>query len=334
MSDFLLDARDEFPHPADPSIVNFNESVYVNAFDGRQQVGGWMRIGNRVNEGHAEMAVCLYLPGGRVACQFKRPGIDSNERFAVGGLAYDVQQPLRAVRMDYEGPLVVFDDPGVLRNPEAAFANARAVPGSVRFAQTGRSPIHGGVPVSDAVETYYGRDFSFAHFNQHMSVAGHIRVGDEEWKLDCAGWRDHSWGPRYWQNIFFYRLFIANFDDGRALMLLKITDPSRRTRRLGVLLVDGRYEEVIDMDVTTAWNATSEPRAMRIVVRTAERAAAIDAEVLTTAPLRNRRKVDGAIITSRVVEAFTRFDWEGVPGAGIAEYNDRLVDERPVGVPL
>ena len=334
MSDFLLEPGDEHPHAADPSIVNFNESVYVNAFDGRQRVGGWTRIGNRVNEGHAVMAVCLYLPDGRVACQFKRPAIDSNERFAAGGLTYQVLEPLRSIRMEYEGPLVVFDDPGVLRDPEAAFAGVRPVAGSVRMTQTAHSPIHGGVPASDTVETHYGRDFSLAHFNQHMRVEGHVRVGDEEWKLDCAGWRDHSWGPRYWQNIWFYRLFIANFDDGRALMLLKITDPAYRTRRLGVLLVDGRYEEVIDMDVTTSWSGREEPRAMRIAVRTTERSAAIVAEALTVAPLRNRRKADGVVMTSRVVEAFTRFEWDGVAGIGIAEYNDRIVADQPVGVPL
>ena len=41
---------------------NFNESMYINCFDPDQQVGGWFRIGNRANEGYAEMTVCLYLP--------------------------------------------------------------------------------------------------------------------------------------------------------------------------------------------------------------------------------------------------------------------------------
>ena len=334
MEDFLLVPGDEYPHPPDPALVNFNESVYTNAFDGRQQVGGWMRIGNRVNEGHAEIAVCLYLPGGRVACQFKRPKIESNAGFGAGGLRYEVIEPLKSVRMDYEGELMVLDDPAVLRDPDTMFSRARKAPGSVRWNLDALSPVHGGAPASDTVETYYGRDFSFAHFNQHMRVDGHIRVGDEEWKLDAAGWRDHSWGPRYWQNIYFYRLLIANFDDGRAMMLLKITDPAQRTRRLGVLLVDGKYEEVIDMDVITSWTDEKEPQGASMVVRTARRSARIDAHMITRAPLRNRRKVGDGYITSRVIEAFTRYEWDGVPGHGIAEYNDRLVEDRPIGVPL
>ncbi len=38
-------------------------------------VGGWFRIGNRPNEGHAEMSACVYLPDGRVAFDV-RPSVD------------------------------------------------------------------------------------------------------------------------------------------------------------------------------------------------------------------------------------------------------------------
>jgi hypothetical protein len=58
MSQYLLSAADEYNHP--PSAdSNFNESVYVNGFDPVRRYGGWMRIGNRVNEGHAETQLCL-----------------------------------------------------------------------------------------------------------------------------------------------------------------------------------------------------------------------------------------------------------------------------------
>src|ERR1019366_3237825 len=117
-------------------------------------------------------------------------------------------------------------------------------------------------------------------------------------------------------------------------MLLKITDPTYRTRRLGVLLADGKYEEVIDMDVITSWTDREEPRQARIALRTARRSAVIDADVITRAPLRNSRKLGESTVVSRIVEAFTRFEWDGVSGYGIAEYNDRLEADRPIGVPL
>src|SRR5690606_16578109 len=128
--------------------------------------------------------------------------------------------------------------------------------------------------------------FSLGHFNQHTQVRGLVRVGAEALELDGFGWRDHSWGPRYWTNIFYYRLFIANFGADRGFMLLKITDRTGRTRRCGVLQYDGDYEEIIDLDVLTRWTAQKEPRAIELGVRTARRAVRIDGEVATLVPLR------------------------------------------------
>src|ERR1700754_4100053 len=97
-----LEARDEHTHAPD-AAENFNESVYANAFDASARVGGWMRLGNRVNEGYAELSVCLYLPDGRVACQFKRPEIRGNDGFEAGGIRYEVKEPFEALEMVYEG---------------------------------------------------------------------------------------------------------------------------------------------------------------------------------------------------------------------------------------
>lgn len=333
MADYIMRPEHEFMHEPD-AATNFNESVYTNAFDVGSPVGGWMRLGNRVNEGHAELSVCLYLPDGRIACQFQRPSIANNERFDAGGLSYTVHEPLRKVAMRYEGDLIIVDDPEKLRDPQTLFASAPRLPGVAEWTHEAISPIHGGEPANDTVQTMYGRDFSRGHFNQHSRAKGSITVGDERFEIDGRGWRDHSWGPRYWQVIWFYRLFIANFDNGDGFMLLKITDREGRARRQGVLLVDGAYEEVVDMDVTTDWSPSQDPARVRIGVATAKRKAVIEAEIMTLAPLRNRRKADGETLVSRIAEGYTRFTWEGRTGRGMTEYIERIEDGRPVGYPL
>ena len=60
-----LSPEDDFTHPLGPE-PNFNESMYFNFFDRSRSLGGFVRLGNRANEGQAEMTVCLYLPDGRV----------------------------------------------------------------------------------------------------------------------------------------------------------------------------------------------------------------------------------------------------------------------------
>jgi len=333
MSDFRLDPSDEFTHQPDASS-NFNESVYANAFDPAQRFGGWMRLGNRVNEKYAELSVCLYLPDGRIACQFQRPEISANDRFNAGGIRYEVVEPLKNVTMDYEGEVMLLDDPNMLREPQAMFASAPRVLCAVHYNQTGVSPVHGGEPATATQETMYGRDFSLGHFNQHTKVRGFIRVGERQWPINGNGWRDHSWGPRYWQNIYFYRLFVANFGDDRGLMLLKITAPDGTSRRVGVLLVDGKYEEIIDLDVITEWSKYKDPARMQIGVSTPKRRDIIVGEILVMAPLRSRRKVGNEVITSRIAEGFTRFTWNGAVGYGMTEYIERLQNDQPVGYPL
>ncbi len=333
MSAFRLDERDEYNHvPGEEP--NFNESVYVNAFELERRFGGWMRLGNRVNEGHAETQVCLYLPDGRVACQFQRPDIRHNQGFSAGGLDYQVIEPFRRIAMRYEGELMVLDDPGLLRDPRRLFDTAPRAAARVDYELEAVSPMHGGEPTRDDQETMYGRDFSLGHFNQHMKTRSRIEVGDQAWEFDGLGWRDHSWGPRYWTNIYFYRLLIANFGPDRAMMLLKITGRDGVTRRQGVLQFDGDYEEITDMDLWTEWTPDKDPRAMRLGVRTDKRAVVMEGEVLTLAPLRNRRKVGDAYLQSRIAEGLTLWHWDGRDGMGVTEYIELLEDGQPVGWPL
>lgn len=333
MNDMRLAAADEYTH-APFRDQNFNESVYVNGFESARGFGGWMRLGNRVNEGYAEAQVCLYLPDGRVACQFQRPQIEHNDAFAAGGLCYTVHEPLHHVSMAYNGELMLLTDPEMLRDARRLFKEAPRVAGEVEFDLTGVSPVHGGEPVTPTQETMYGRDFSLGHFNQHMRTRGRIVLGDERWEFDSFGWRDHSWGPRYWTNIYFYRLFIANFGADRAFMLLKITGRDGITRRHGVLQYDGDYEEITDLDVFTEWTAAKDPRAIRLGVRTARRAVVMEGEVIRNAPLSNRRKVGDVWLQSRIAEGLTRWRWGDRDGIGITEYIEVVEDGVPAGYPL
>ena len=52
-------------------------------------------MGNRVNEGYAELTVCLYLPDGSVGFMFKRPKIETNAEHNAGGLRFEVIEALR-----------------------------------------------------------------------------------------------------------------------------------------------------------------------------------------------------------------------------------------------
>ena len=69
----VLEPHDEYPREPD-AAANDNESMYLNAFDVEQEVGGWFRLGNRPNGGYAEMTVSIYLRGGRVGSRAEGGG--------------------------------------------------------------------------------------------------------------------------------------------------------------------------------------------------------------------------------------------------------------------
>ena len=51
-----ITGKDDYTHPLGPES-NFNESMYFNFFDRARKSGGFVRLGNRANEGYAEMTL-------------------------------------------------------------------------------------------------------------------------------------------------------------------------------------------------------------------------------------------------------------------------------------
>src|SRR5215813_11077602 len=83
--------EDDYTHPLGPE-PNFNESVYFNFFDRELGRGGFLRIGNRANEG-----------------------------WNAGGLSVEVLVPAEKLRTRYEGSVVYLADPRAMHDPGKAF---------------------------------------------------------------------------------------------------------------------------------------------------------------------------------------------------------------------
>src|SRR5919106_1811849 len=115
-----LEPSDEYMHALEEAS-NFNESMYFNVYDPIEQVGGFLRLGNRANEGYAEMTTCLYLPDGRVGFMFGRPEISDNAAFDGGGMRYEVMEPFEQLRTSYRGKVTLLEEPLQMANPRQAF---------------------------------------------------------------------------------------------------------------------------------------------------------------------------------------------------------------------
>jgi hypothetical protein len=332
-----MEPSDEYMHPLEEAS-NFNESMYFNAFDPARRVGGFLRLGNRANEGYAELTTCLYLPDGRVAFVYKRPEITNNDAFDAGGTRFDVITPFEELRTSYRGKICMLDEPLQMADPRKAFTENPWTECEVEWTHRGVSPMFGGEPVQDdgspLTEDHSG-GFARGHYEQHMAVTGTIRVGDEEWVLEGNGLRDHSWGPRFWQAPWYYRWLTANFGDDFGFVVSVITSRDGRERMGGMILRNGEYELIEHAEITTDWNGDDcYHRSLEAKARTARGEYAISGSVIQLIPLRNRRTTpEGEQLVTRISEGMTEWHCDAVdqPGYGLSEYLDQIVDGRPVG---
>ena len=334
MGDFVMRPEDEMTHKPDAS-VNFNESVYTNGFDTASPVGGWMRLGNRVNEGYAELSVCLYLPDGRIACQFQRPSITSNARFDAGGLSYAVLDPLKKVSMTFDGELLIVTDANALRDPKTLFANGPRVPGHVHWVHEAKSPVHGGEPVNNSVPTMYGRDFSRGHFNQHGRVRGEIRVGERDPSRSTAAAGATIPGDRVTG-----RRSIGTGCSSPILRTATASCCSRSPTRAACRGASACCWSADNMRKSSIWiwRRSGPSKAIRV----ASRSACAPPTARPSSPARSSRSHRCATaarrtakrLKSRIAEGFTRFTWDGRQGYGMTEYIERIENGKLAGYPL
>lgn len=330
-----LDPHDEYPH--DPGEAkNYNESMYFNAFDPVTKVGGWFRIGNRPNENYAEVSVCLYLPGGRVAFAFARPTIAGNDAMDAGGLRIEVVEPFKRLKLSYDGPALLLARPHEMADPKAAYRANPSLPCSVRLDFEGVSPMYGGETLNaDGTPLAIDPEKSFAkaHYEQHCAASGTIAVGDERFEIAGFGLRDKSWGPRHWQAIDWYRWCPMNFGRDFGMMLSVIGDGAGGARQGGMVFKDGAYDLIEACRIESDWDADGYQTALRAEVRTESGAEyAVTGRVLSLIPLRNRRTApDGRELHTRITEGFTEYRCGELIGYGLSEYLDQLVDGEPSG---
>jgi hypothetical protein len=327
-----LDPIDEYMHELGPES-NFNESMYFNVYDPAQQVGGWFRCGNRANEGHAEMTVCIYLPGGRVAFMFKRAEISNNDAFDAGGIRFEVIEPFEHLKVSYTGKVVVLDDPLQMVDPKKAFTENPYAECEVRIDYTRVSDMFGGEP--DQPHEAPGEEFAKGHYEQLVAGKGVIRVGDEEFEIDGFGLRDHSWGPRYWQAPWYYRWLTANFGNDFGFMGSRVAKREGKGTRGGFVWEDGQLHLCNDFEISTEWEGDDNyHRNVSAVLRSGDKEWKVTGKVLDLIPLRNRRPdPEGNMLVTRISEGMTEWTLDdGRKGYGLSEYLDQIIDDAPVGL--
>ena len=331
-----LEPKDEYTHTPD-AAANYNESMYFNVFDPVKKIGGWFRLGNRANEGQAEMTTCLYLADGRVAFMYGRPKIADNKEMNAGGMRIDVVEPFRKLKVTYDGKACVMARPFDMAEPAKAFRENPSLDCKVELDYEGVSPMYGGEWVREDGEPIAidpEKSFAKAHYEQHMAAKGTFVIGDEKFAVEGFGLRDKSWGPRFWQAINWYRWCPMNFGRDFGMMLSIVAGAEGKPREGGMVFKDGKYDLITECAIDTDWDENWYQTALRARVKTESgQRYEVSGKVLSLIPLRNRRKTpDGTLLNTRITEGMTEYKCNGMTGYGLSEYLDQIIDGKPTGL--
>jgi hypothetical protein len=312
-----LSPEDDFLHPLGPE-PNFNESMYFNFFDRSKSLGGFVRLGNRANEGQAEMTVCLFLQGDKVLFAFKRAEIANNDAFDAGGLRFEVLEPTERHRTVYAGGVLELDDPKTLADPSRAFRESPRRRIHLDLEHRACGPMYG--ESHDAAESGRAaeKQFAKAHYEQHMQVNGTIDLGDEAIEIAGFGLRDHSWGPRFWQAIERYEWLTMNFGSDLGVMVSRIEVAGAKPRQGGVIVRDGALIPIRRVEIDAQYEDNGlyhRSLIARVETRDGD-SHEIHGAVKGFIPLRNRR--DG--MTTHIGEGMTEWTFGNRVGHGLSEF--------------
>ncbi len=317
-----IQSKDDYTHAPGPE-GNFNESMYFNFFDQDSGTGGFLRCGNRANEGYAEVTLCLFLPTGEVLFNYHRPKISSNDAMDAGGMRFEVLEPLVKHRTTYEGSAVFLKDPTQMADPRLAFRENPRKQVSLDLIQEAVGPVYGsaGRPEAEPAADEE-REFARAHYEQHMRSQGTLTIDGETTEIEGTWLRDHSWGPRSWQAIHSYRWLTCTFGDDFRIMVSEISPQEGVRHQNGVVIRGETFERIRSVDIETEF-VQDTPYHKRISanlgLESGERLV-LEGTVKGFIPLRNQR----AGKLTHIGEGMTEYRCGDRTALGISEYLDQI----------
>ena len=316
MSQYL--ESDEYTHQPSKEI-DFSESMYLNYFDQKNRIGGFLRVGNRPSEGYAEVTNTTYLADGSVLFSYQKPAITGNEAFEAGGMNFEVIQPFKKLKLSYKGTVFHFQDPKILENPKEAFKTSPQLGFQIGLDVTGIGEVHDNVDRTSKAfnEVNYWKE----HYEQVISVRGQIHFRNTAYQIEGLGLRDHSWGPRTWQSPKYYRFLCGVFDEHTAFGLMYLVTPNGKISKKGFISVDGKTFVLKDIHIDTDFVGPEKYHSLiNLKLVTSDQVFQMRGKVMTLLPLRNRK--EGEIV--RISEGMTEWNWNGRLGYGLSEYLDHM----------
>jgi hypothetical protein len=253
-----------------------------------------------------------------VLFNFARPQIAHNDAFDAGGMRFEVLEPTQRLRTTYIGKVLELREPRAMADPRRAFKESPRRQVSLELVHDAVGPMYGGQADREERERGAEQQFAKAHYEQHMSVQGELRIEGETLAIEGFGLRDHSWGPRFWQAIHSYEWLTLNFGpDFGAMVSIIRRDPSHE-RVHGVVVRGDSLVPIKAAEVSAEYedDGLFHRRVTARLETVAGERLEIDGKVVGFIPLRNRR--DGMM--THIGEGMTEWRCGDRTGYGLSEF--------------
>jgi hypothetical protein len=318
-------AADEYMHtPTEDS--NFNESAFYDFFTADGSFAFLVRIGNRANEGHAEVTVLGFLPDGRAFFHFERATIENNDAFDAAGLRFDVIEPLKRNRVRFSGQVHVLANADELENPKKVFTESPLEHLELDFEYEDLIPMYG---VDSIAGDKAASVLSTAHYQGPTKAHGTWSWGGKSESLSGFGFRDHSWGPRQWNAPQYWRWVSGIADENNFFEGFRWKIDGENPPDFGIVSIDGRVSFFDRVDFSTTYGpAPYYPETVTMTLHTPEGPVEVTGEQIHLAPLRHRKGEHVA----RIARSVFRCQFAGHTTIGWSEYHDQVIDGRPIGM--
>jgi hypothetical protein len=314
-----LGVEDDLMHPVSAD-ASHNESMFFNFFDNERGSGGFVRIGNRPNEGHAEMTFCVFLADGSMLFQWGRPAISGNDELNAAGLRFEVLDPGKLLHIEFTGDAVHLTDPLQMSNPGEAMRSSPKVPTELVLTCRATSPMVGSASGSPSAVIFLD---GVGHYQQACAYDGHVAHAGTRTPVQALGVRDHSWGRRVWQDLFMDRSYWVCFGEDLTFIACKTwNDKDRAPDEMGCVIDDGDAFRLRKIGLVSRFAPGTARHSGLTLDLEDERGKQyrLEAEALTYVPLRHRKPGHPIV---HLGQAMSRYTLDGRSKAlGLSEYFD------------
>ena len=193
---FAVDPSLDLLHPVQHETPHWSETHFFHVWSPEQGVGLFLHTGRWPGDLDLWWAQTIaLLPDGEMLVDRSWGRAPDNRGPATGNLHLTCEEPLRSWRIRFDGAGEITNLRDMVEHGPTGAGPARAFKADIQL--TAAAPVWDmGVALGAPSTGIDDLSWASTHFTQGFTAAGELQAGDQSWKIDGTGIRDHSSGPR------------------------------------------------------------------------------------------------------------------------------------------